>query len=219
MKNFILLALCLFTFDAQAAYKPYAQDPKWPSNKSIEYQLIENPAAASTGYYKIAQASSSTTETLVTSFLHLVDVARNVTITSAGVATDLENCTITVSGKNMLGASITEDFSVTANTSVSATGSKAFKSLTSISIPAACQSGAAGATFSIGMGEKLGVSRCLDNAGDILFSLYNGAKEGTAPTMVIDNDEVEKNTADFNGTMDGSADFVLYFMQNYRCIP
>ena len=219
MKNLLILLLLTFKVNANAAYQPYAHDPKFPNTKSIEYQLIENPAATSTGYLKIGATSGSVAATTISTFLHSVDVARNITITSAGVATDLETCTITASGKNILGASISEDFAVTANTSVSATGAKAFKSVSSVSIPAACQSGSAAATFSIGIGEKLGVSRCLNNAGDILFSEIDGAKEATAPTMVVDVDEVEKNTADFNGTMDGSSDFILYFMQNFRCIP
>lgn len=214
-----LLLFILFTLNANAAYQPYAQDPHWPNAKSVEYQLIENPAAASTAYVFGDQTSSSTAATTVTSFTRSIDVPRNLTVTSAGVATDLENCTLTASGKNILNQSITEDFSVTANTSVSATGSKAFKSLTSFSIPAACQSGAAGATFSVGIGEKLGLNRCLANAGDIFFSLIDGAKEGTAPTIAANASAVESNTADFNGTMNGSSDFVLYFMQNFRCVP
>lgn len=220
MKN-ILLVVLLFAFSVPAfcAVKPYSSDAKFPSQKMVEAQAIVNPAAAGTTDILSANAgNTSAAAATVTTFVAQPDVPRNLVITPGTSTVDVAACTITVSGTNILNRSITEDFAFAGNASSATTGAKAFKTVTSIAFPANCEDGAFAATWSIGWGEKLGVKRCMDNAGDIFFSLLNGAKEATAPTMVIDNDEVEKNTADFNGTMNGSNDFVLYFMQNFRCL-
>lgn len=192
------------------------QDLKLPSQKMIEKQSITNPAAAGTAdILSGSDGPSSAAAATVTTFVAQPDVPRNLVITPGGTTGDVESCVITVTGTNIRNKVITETFTFAANASTATTGAKAFKTVSSVAWPANCESGAFAATWSVGWGEKLGLKTCLDNAGDILFSLLNGAKEATAPTMVADNDEVEKNTADFNGAMNGSNDFVLYFMQNY----
>jgi hypothetical protein len=140
-------------------------------------------------------------------------------ITPGGTTTDVENCDIVVSGTNLFGQAISETFSFLANANTATTGSKAFYTVTSIVFPAACESGGFAATWSVGYGEKLGLKRCLDSAGHLLMSTAAGAYESTRATMTVDADEVEKNTADVNGTMNGSNDFEIFFFQNFRCMP
>ena len=216
--TFVLMFLV--AFNSNAAYKRYELNPKWPTDKSIHMQTITNPAAAGTADVLSANAgNSSAAAASVSSFVAQPDVPRNLVITPGGTTADVAACDVVVTGTDFFGASLSETFSFSANASTATTGTKAFKTVSSVSFPADCEDSPYGATWSIGYGEKLGLNRCMDNAGDILFSLLNGAKEGTAPTMAKNVSAVSGNTADFNGTMNGSNDFVLYFFHNYRCNP
>lgn len=224
MKNFTAYMIVLLAFASGDLFasgnERRFQDLKLPTQKMVEKQSIDNPAAAgSADVLSGNTGNTSAAAATVTTFVAQPDVPRNLVITPGGTTADVGNCDIVVAGKNILGSTISETFSFVANTTAATTGAKAFKSITSVTFPAACEDSPYTATWSVGYGEKLGVKRCMDNAGDIFFSLLNGSKEATAPTMVVDVDEVEKNTADFSGTMNGSSDFTLYFMQNYRCNP
>ena len=214
----LALLTFLFSITATAAIKPYYQDIKLPTQKMVERQEILNPGASTVTTIKSAYAgATSAAAVTLSSFAAQPDVPRNINITPGGTTTDIESCVISVAGTDILNNSITDTFTFAANATGRVDGVKAFKTITSATWPADCESGAFGATWSIGYGEKLGVKRCMDKAGHILFSTIDGAKEATAPTMAADASVVSKNTADFNGTMDGTADFELFFLQNFRC--
>jgi len=223
--RFFILLIAMFTICTSieaANIKRLFQDAKLPTQQMVEKQTFTNATAAGTANILSANAgNTSTSAASVTSFVAQPDVARNLVITPGGTTNDVGTCSVTVLGTNYNGQAISEAFAFAANASTATTGSKAFLTVTSVVFPANCEDSPFGATWSIGYGEKLGVKRCMDSAGHILFSTLNGAKEGTAPTMVVDADEVEKNTADFNGTMNGSNDFELFFFQNYSesCFP
>ena len=225
MRNYLtifvaLIALTAFS-DAQASnLKRLFQDIKLPTQKVLEKQSVTNPAVAGTADILSAGAgNTSAAAATATTFVAQPDVPRNILITPGGSTGDVAACTVTVSGKNILGGSITETFAFSANASTATTGAKAFKTITSVSFPAACEDAPYEATWDIGWGEKLGLSRCVDNAGDLIRSLKDGATEATQPTVTADVDEVEKNVADVNGTMDATADWIFYFIQNNRCTP
>lgn len=185
-----------------------------------ETQTFTNPAAAGSADVLSGNAgNTSAAAATVTTFVAQPDVPRNLVITPGTSTVDVAACTVVVAGTNIFGNSMTENFTFTNNQSAAKGGASAFKTVTSVTFPANCEDGAFAATWSVGYGESLGVKRCMTNGGDFLFSLLNGSKEATAPTMTVDADEVEKNTADFNGTMNGSNDFTLYFFQNYSCSP
>lgn len=219
MKMLFVLALTMFTAQAANAYVvPTYRDIKPATQKMIEFQAIDNPGAASTSNILLNNAgNTSTAAVTVSTFLTQPDVARNLVITPGGTTNDVGSCSILVTGKDYLNNTITENFAFAANASSATTGNKAFKSITSIYFPANCEDTPFGATWSVGWGEKIGVKRCMNKAGHILFSTLNGAKEATAPTMAADASTVSLNTADFNGTMNGTNDFELLFIQNFRC--
>jgi hypothetical protein len=146
------------------------------------------------------QASSATLVTTVTTFLKQPPYPRNITILPAGTTTDVKAMSITVNGTNFADEAITEDFAFLANATDATVGVKAFKSVTSVVIPA--QDGA-GATFDIGWGEKLGLPFMADE-NRVLRALDDGVVETTAPAVVFDADEIEKNTIDLHSAMDGS---------------
>jgi hypothetical protein len=227
MKNFttMLFALLVFvgvTLDANAANFRRIVQPIRPgtSQVMIEKQTITDPAAGATNSVLNTHAGgTSAAAVVVTSFAAQPDVPRNLTILPQTTTADVAACTIVVAGTNIFDQSITENFAFLDNASSATTGTKAFKTVSSITFPANCEEGAFGATWGVGYGEKLGLNRCMDFAGHNVFSTVAGVYETTRATMVADADEVEKNTADFNGTMNGSSDFEIHFIQNWRCLP
>ena len=220
MKTLLVLFAFIFTVNAQAAVKRYFQDAKFPNQVMIQKQSFGAPVAASIGRVasNVAGNTSASPATL-SSFLLQPDVPRNITITPGGVTGDVESCVIVVSGTNYYGEAITEDFAFSADASSATVGNKAFKMVGSVGFPANCESGGFGATWSIGVGEKIGLSKCMSAAGDWLSSSVAGAYESTRATMAVDATHVESNTADFNGTMNGSDSFTGYYFQNFRCHP
>lgn len=221
-KLFILMLAAVMPFEAMAVPQRLSRDLKLPTQKMVERQLFTNPVVAGTTNLLSANAgNTSAAAASATTFVGQPELPRNLVMTPGGTTADVAACSVTVTGTSIAGRTITEDFAFAANASTATTGAKAFKTVTSVDFPAACEDSPFGATWSVGFGEKIGLKNCLAGPGHIFFSTLDSgsgfAKEGTAPTMVVDADEIEKNTADFNGTMNGSSDFELYFMQNNVC--
>lgn len=222
MRNYFLFILTMFmTFwmaSGHSAVKRYYEDAKFPTQKMIERQEVTNPVAATTNSLLSANAGNTSTAAVnVSTFLAQPDNARNLVITPAGTTADVAACSIVVTGTNISGKAITETFVFADNASTATVGAKAFKTISNVLFPANCEDGTFAATWSIGVGEKIGLKSCLDFPGHNILSTFNGAYESTRATMTADNDEIEKNTADFNGAMNGSNDFEIFFIQNYRC--
>lgn len=219
-KLFTLFLFTVLTVTANAAVKPYYQDAKFPTQAMVEKQSFGTPAAAGTANILSANAgATSAAAATVSTFVAQPDVPRNLVITPGGTTGDVEACVIVVSGTNYFDQSITESFTFLADASSATTGAKAFKSVSSILFPANCESGGFAATWSVGFGEKLGLKRCMDVAGDWVSSHAAGVYETTRATIAASASAVESNTADFNGTMNGSNAFYGYFFQNFRCNP
>lgn len=221
--NFLVLIAALsvsFPTNGYAAIERRDLDLKLPSQQQVEKQTITNPALGTATYVLSGHAgpTSAAALTLSSGFTQ-PDVPRALSITPGGTTGDVEACTVTVTGKNIQNQTITEDFAFLANASTVTTGTKAFKSITSATWPANCESGGFAATWSIGATDKLGLSKCMNAAGHVLMTTFNSAYETTRPTCVADADEVEKNTCDINGTLDGAKSAEIFFFQNFRCKP
>lgn len=216
-----VFAVLLFSTFAQAqSVRRLMQDVKLPTQGVVEQQAFTNLLAASTTRVLSGNAgATSAAAATVTTFAAQPDSPRNLVVTPGGTTTDIEACVITISGTNIFDKAISETFTFTANQNTAVTGAKAFKTVSSVAFPANCESGGFAATWSVGIGEKIGLKRCMAEAGAWVQSSIDGAYESTRATVVADADEVEKNTADFNGTMNGSSDFKAYFIQNYGCFP
>jgi len=87
-------------------------------------------------------------------------------------------------------------------------GVKAFKSITSIAIPA--RSSANTPTVTIGTTDVMGLPLILPAAACVFATYHNGTLEGTAATVTVDADEISKNTADPNSA--NNADHTLVFV-------
>jgi hypothetical protein len=134
---------------------------------------------------------------------------RNITATAGGTAGDIKAIQVIITGTNANGDVITETLpAFTVDTAGTVVGAKAFKTVTNIRIPA---HDGTGATTEIGFGDKLGLPDLL-TSNTVLMATLGGTKEGTAPTVVADADELEKNTVDLNSALDGSAVEVFYMV-------
>lgn len=137
------------------------------------------------------------------------DVPRNVTATAGGTAGDVKAISVIVAGTNANDVAISETLpAFTVNTTGNVTGSKAFKTITSITIPA---HDGVGATTAVGFGSKLGIGKML-SVNSVMAAYLGGTKEGTLPTVAVDNDEIEKNTATLNSSLNGTA-VILHVVQ------
>ena len=128
-----------------------------------------------------------------TSFENAMPYPRNIT----AVCSDTQTGDMVVTGTNIADEVITETITLTSDTPCA--GAKAFKTVTSINLPAKVGS----ETIDVGWGDILGLPYMLD-AKPILWAADDGVIETTAPTIVVDADEIEKNTIDLNSAMDGS---------------
>lgn len=222
-----LSALCLLIMSlsgiAQAApVRRLYQDVKLPTQSVLERQTVVAPLLSTGTRILSANAGpTSAAAATVTSFAAQPDVARNLVITAGTSAGSLNTCAVTVTGTNILGASINEVFNFVASTLSTQTGSKAFKTVTSVAWAAACEVAGAGSystTWNVGTGSKLGLRHCMAKAGDFFHAEFNGIKEVTAPTIAASASAVGSNTATLNSALDGS-DVILYYVQNFACFP
>jgi hypothetical protein len=216
---FVVIALMLSVV-ALGGYERFDSNirPATGSQQVIpEYQSVGSPALASTTAVHAAIPNTSTTAaSVVTTGITNPVVPRNLTVTTGGSTGDCKAGNVTITGKNILGRTMSEDFAITDDQAGTTTGNKAFKTVTSISVPK--EDSPAHCTFAIGTGSKLGINRCMSVAGDFGHATFNGVKEATAPTIAASSTAVESNTATLNSTLDGSAVKFLFY-QNYLCLP
>lgn len=220
-KILVTIITALFASSAFAAVRPFYQDIKLPNQVVLEAQTITTPILAAASYVVAASAgATSAAAATLSTFTNQPDVARNITITPVGTTTDVESCVIVVNGLDIVGKSISENFTFAANASTVQTGNKAFKSVVSVVFPANCESGSFGATWNVGVGSKLGLKRCMANAGDVFKAVFNGANE-TIGTVAASASAASGNTYIPTGTLDGSKSVLLYFVQNFAmgCQP
>lgn len=131
---------------------------------------------------------------------------RNITAKSGGTAGDIAKVAVKIFGTDFNDEPIEEELPYfTANSATTVTGAKAFKTVTEIWLPA---HDGANATTEIGFGSLFGLpfkmlNKCLQVA-------FDGVWETTAPTVVIDADELCKNTIQIAGTLDGEKDVDIF---------
>lgn len=133
--------------------------------------------------------------------------ARNVTATAGGTAGDIKAIAVTIVGTDIDGNPLTEVLPVfTVDTAGIVVGIKAFKTVTSITIPA---HDGTGATTAVGFAEKIGLPHTLEH-NTVLFAFHNNVKEGTAPTVVVHATDVSQNVADLNTALNGTPVDIYY---------
>lgn len=216
--TFLVAFAFSLTANAQAYYQRFERDIKPATQKVLELQSWDNLQAASQGYnFASAAGNTSASAVVKTTGITNPDYARNLKIIPDSNTSHVNTCTIVVAGTDISNNSISENFVFAASASTVQTGSKAFKTISSVTFPANCEVAPYDTTWSLGIGEKIGLKRCIDAEGDWFQSALNGTLEATRATVVASASVLSGNTADFNGTMNGSNDFKAYYVQNYRC--
>ena len=149
-----------------------------------------------------AALNSTGTQLVVATAITNPAVPRNVTATAGGTAGDIKAIQVVVAGTSFADEDITETLpAFTVDTPGTVQGNKAFKSITSITIPAHDGNGA---TTAIGWGDKLGLPyRLLHNTVQNVY--LDNAKEGTTPTVTTSPTAIESNTLDPNSALAGTA--------------
>jgi hypothetical protein len=157
--------------------------------------------AASTTGVKTAVTSNGTTQTITTGITNPA-VPRVLTATAGGTSTDIKAIQVVITGTNYNGDVITETLpAFTVDTAGTVTGTKAFKTVTQIVIPAHDGNGA---TTAVGFSEILGLPFKLQHNGH-MASYLNNVREATAPTVAFSLTNLENNTIKLNSSLNGSS--------------
>lgn len=176
---------------------------------NLNWTALETAAADTDGIFDGIVAADATAEpagTTVTKtptadeFIAQPPCARNITITvAATTAGHVKAAAIVVTGINLLDETITESFTPVVDTPATLVGAKAFKSITSVAVPA--QDGDS-VTVDVGFGQLVGIPYKLSK-NRVILTLNDGVVD-TAPVLTISASAIESNTVDFNGSLDGS---------------
>lgn len=166
----------------------------------VNWTAAQAAAADTNGVH--AAVTDNGAQQVITTAITNPPCARNITATAGGTDTDVKAIQVIVVGTNIADEAITETLpAFTVNTLGTVTGSKAFKTVTSITIPA---HDGTGATTEIGFGDKLGLPYELDR-NTVLAAYLADVKEGTAPTVAVSGSAIESNTVDLNSALNGTA--------------
>jgi hypothetical protein len=167
---------------------------------NVHFQVsATNAVAADTDGIHAAITDTGEEQEIITEITNPV-VPRNITATAGGTAADIGAIEIVVEGTNANDEAITETLpAFTVNTAGSVTGSKAFKTVTKITVPA---HDGTGATTAIGFGSKLGLPfKLAHNTCEMAF--LDNAKESTDPTVAVSTTALESNTITLNSSLAG----------------
>lgn len=173
----------------------------------VKRQVWLAPDAASATAVHAAITGSASAATTVTTAITNPDYARTLVVTPGGTTTDVAAGNVVIAGTDIDGNVISEDFAFTANQSTATDGTKAFKTVTSITIPT--QDGAA-ATFAIGTLDALGLEQKLAE-DSVLHTIVDGTVEATRPTVVSNSTDKTKNTLNPATALNGSKNVVAVY--------
>jgi hypothetical protein len=173
-------------------------------------RLLGSPALGATTAVHAAVTDTGSPQT-VTTAITSPDVPRNVTATAGGTNTDIKAIQVVVAGTDIAGNAISETLpAFTVDTAGTVTGSKAFATVTSITLPA---HDGTGATTAVGLGAKLGLPARLSR-DTVLNAFLNNVREATRPTVAFDATNLYGNTVTLNSALNGTsvrADFYESF--------
>ncbi len=180
--------------------------PGAPTLTALKAALVQN--------YRITPATSSATavhaavtltsaEQDVTTAITNPDVPRTVTVkgNAAGITGN-----VVITGTNIEDEVITDTIALNGTAEVE--GVKAFRTVTSIRLPAETHVGTD--TVSVGMAKKFGIPHIVRNAACALVKLFDGSADGGS--LAVDSDEVEKNLYSLSGTPNGAKVLDLYYL-------
>jgi hypothetical protein len=172
-----------------------------PYGDTVSIGAAGLPAVASTTGIHAAVADSGAPQTITTA-INQPDVPRNITATvAASTAADVKAISVVITGTNAEDVVITETLpAFTDNTPGTVAGLKAFKTVTSILIPA--HDGATALT-SIGFGDVVGIGHRLAR-NTVPAAYLANTIEAVAPTIVVSATDICLNTADLASALNST---------------
>ena len=158
---------------------------------------VYGAAALGTGAI-LAAVTDTGSQQVITTGINPLDRGRRITATAGGTGGDIGAVQVVITGTNAEDKVITETLpAFTVDTPGIVAGVKAFKTVTQVDLPA--HDGTA-ATTAIGFGDVIGIGHRL--ARNTVISAFLGSTiEGTAPAIVFDATDLEKNTVDLNSAL------------------
>lgn len=180
-----------------------------PGSELDIYSLaLGSPALGTTTAVHAAVTDNGAPQVITTAITNPA-VARNITATAGGTNTDIKAISVIVAGTDIEGNAISETLpAFTVDTAGTVVGNKAFKTVTSITIPA---HDGTGATTAIGTGAKLGLPDRLPGRNTVLGAFLAGVREATAPTVVADATNISGNTVQLASALNGGAVVLDYY--------
>lgn len=175
----------------------------------IRRQKWTNPIVGAVDSVHAAITLLATVQNITTAITN-PDFPRTISIKGTKAGGSLTG-NVVITGTNIRNEVITDTIAINTNDS-EVFGVKAFKTVTNIALPVRAS---AGDTVTVGMGDALGLDRCM-NGNEVILMTADGVYETTRPTVTFDADEVEKNTVNPNTTIDGSADFAVSFVSTEK---
>lgn len=167
---------------------------------------LGSPALGTTNAVLADTAMASGATTLVTSGITAPDVARNLTVTgnAAAVAGN-----VVIVGTNAGGETITE--TIVAAGTATVVGAKAFRTVTSITLPAWVSANTE--RVRVGTGARLGMPTAISR-NSVIAAFLGGVRETTAPTVLFSATALENDTVQLNSALNGTAVIVDYYETN-----
>jgi len=211
----IMILLAFVAVTKSYAVHRMPQDITLPSQKMLEYQSVDAPLTADVdAILEDHPGATSASAVTVTSFLAQPDVPRNITITPTGTTDDVAAGNVVVNGLDARGNVISENFAFLANASTATVGTKAFSQVTSIVFPP--EDSPFGATWDVGFGNKLGLTKCLDSAAFVIKAFIGS----TAETVTVTSSASDLSANGFTPTNvpNGTRVYELLYVQNFRCL-
>lgn len=175
----------------------------------IRRQKWTNPIVGAADSVHAAITLLTTVQNITTAITN-PDFPRIISIKGAKAGGSLTG-NVVITGTNIRNEVITDTIAINTNDS-EVMGVKAFKTVTNIALPVRATSGD---TVTVGMGDALGLDRCM-NGDEVIMMTADGVYETTRPTVTFDVDEVEKNTVNPNTTINGAVDFVVDFVSTEK---
>lgn len=182
---------------------------------SFGYTETHKKALAGTSNYVLAATAGSSNPQTITTGITNPDVTRVLSLTVGGSAAGVQAGSVIITGVNFEGKVITEAFAVTQGFTGTINGTKAFRRVTSIFIPAQVGSSA---TFAVGTRNVLGVRHRLFNQNTTVkvytaTAVYQNTLTLQAPPTVTSNDkDLELNTVAPAVTPDGTMFYIICYV-------
>lgn len=165
------------------------------------------PIAVSATALKALTASSASVVTNITPTAQ-PDFARIISVTPGGTTADVKAGSYVLTGTDIRGNAITDTLTFADNDTVKQVSIKAFKTVTNLLVP--IQDGA-GATFSIGVEDGLGLDRCMSEAA-VTNAYIDGVRETTAATVTFHATDISKNTVDPNTALNAAKNLTAIYV-------